>query len=156
MFKTFLQQICGKNGERRKIIEDTIQEYIGYTFYRAYTFKRYVLLDGSGDNGKTALMNVVKSVIGEENNTSVSLQDLNNQRFALAKLYGKLGNISDDLPDKAVKYTGAIKQITGTAHYGETLNIAKKELVFATMRHPGMDATNYQKFMIGQMHFLEE
>lgn len=136
MFKTFLQQICGKNGERRKIIEDTIQEYIGYTFYRAYTFKRYVLLDGSGDNGKTALMNVVKSVIGEENNTSVSLQDLNNQRFALAKLYGKLGNISDDLPDKAVKYTGAIKQITGNSPLWGDVKHSKEGISFCNYAKP--------------------
>lgn len=114
-FKTFIQEICQHTRKRREDIENTLQEYLGYTLYRSYPFKRYLVLDGSGDNGKTVLMNIVESLIGDENNAGVPLQDLNERTFALSKLYGKLANISDDLPNKALKYSGVIKQITGNS-----------------------------------------
>ena len=114
-FEQWLQHICMQQGKRRIHIENTIQEYMGYSLYRAYPFKVYAVLDGSGDNAKTTLLDILLSVIGVDNNTSISLQDLNDRPFAKHKLHGKLTNVSDDLPKRGLKYSGAIKQITGNS-----------------------------------------
>lgn len=115
LFEKYLQEVCMKQKKRREDIEKTVQEYMGYTFYQSYRFKRYIVLDGSGDNGKTQLLLVVERLIGKRNNASISLQDLNNRPFTLSKLHRKLANISDDLPNKPLKYSGIIKQITGNS-----------------------------------------
>lgn len=134
-FKEFLEHICMHKLEKRPRIEKTIQEYMGYSLYRAYPIKNYIILDGNGDNAKTTLLDIVLALIGRKNNSSVSLQDMNTRPFALSKLYGKLTNISDDLPNKAVKYSGVIKQITGNSP------------VWADVKNhrDGIEFTNYAK-----------
>lgn len=114
-FEDFLKHISMNEGKIREKVVNTIQEYLGYGIYRAYPFKNYMVLDGGGDNGKTALLNIVIALFGEKNNTSVSLQELNSRPFAKKQLYAKHVNVSDDLPKKALKFTGVIKQITGNS-----------------------------------------
>ncbi len=136
LFEKFLQEVCMKQTERRKDIEKTIQEYMGYTLHRSYRFKKYLVLDGSGDNGKTVLLIVVEMLVGKKNNASVSLQDLNNRPFALSKLYGKLANISDDLPNRPLKYTGVIKQITGNSPMWADIKNHKDGIRFTNIAKP--------------------
>jgi len=114
-FENFLKHITMKEGEPRKKVVKSIQEYFGYGLLRSCQFKTYTVFDGSGDNAKTVLLNVVIAFFGSKNNTSVSLQDLNNRPFAKKQLYAKHVNVSDDLPKKALRYTGVIKQITGNS-----------------------------------------
>lgn len=115
-FEKFLKQICSVHHvKERPEIVDTLQEYMGYCFYRAYPYKSYVVLDGSGDNGKTTWMDILLSMVGEKNNTSVSLQELNTRPFTKSQLFGMLTNISDDLPKKGLVYSGVIKQVTGNS-----------------------------------------
>jgi len=134
-FEKFLQHICMQDGKRRKNLEKTIQEYMGYSLYRSYLYKKYVVLDGSGDNAKTTLLNVVLALVGTNNNTSVSLQELNDRPFTKSKLYGKLTNVSDDLPKKGLKYSGTIKQITGNSPLWADIK-----------NHPeGIEFTSYSK-----------
>lgn len=135
-FKKFLQDICMQNKKRRIEIEDTIQEYMGYTLYRSYPYKRYIVLDGSGDNGKTVLLNVVEAMVGPENNAGVPLQDLEERPFALSKLYGKHANISDDLPNKPLRYCGIIKQITGNSPLWADVKNHKEGIRFTNYAKP--------------------
>lgn len=136
LFKKFLQEVCMKQKKRREDIENTIQEYMGYTLYRSYRFKRYLVLDGGGDNGKTVLLATVEQLVGKKNNASVSLQDLNNRPFALSKLYGKLADISDDLPNRPLKYTGVIKQITGNSPLWADIKNHKDGIRFTNTAKP--------------------
>jgi putative DNA primase/helicase len=135
-FIEFLQHICMQQNKRRKVIEDTIQEYMGYSLYRDYPYKRYAVFDGSGDNAKTTLFNVILAIVGKNNNTSVSLQELNTRPFAKSQLYGKLTNICDDLPKKGLKYTGVIKQITGNSPIWADVKNHKKGIYFTNYAKP--------------------
>jgi len=112
-FETFIQQILSKEKERRKKLEDTIQEHIGYGLYNKFNIDNFIVIDGGGRNGKTTLFETLETFYGSNNICAVTLQDLNNRPFTLHKLYGKMANISDDLPPKAVNDTGVIKKITG-------------------------------------------
>ena len=135
-FIEFLNHISMKEGELREKTVNTIQEYLGYCFLRAYPYKNYIVFDGGGDNGKTTLLNVVVALIGMNNNTSISLQDLNHRPFAKAQLFRKHINVSDDLPKKALKYTGEIKQITGNSPLWSDIKNHRKGISFVNYAKP--------------------
>jgi len=90
-----------------------MQEAFGYCLYRGMPFHKAIMLYGSGSNGKSTMLNVLKELLGTENLTSIALQDLEGNKFGTASLYGKLVNIYSDLPDKALQHTGKFKMLTG-------------------------------------------
>ena len=90
-----------------------IQQYTGYSLYRAWPFDYVMQWIGDGDNGKTTLMNLIEYFLGIKNITSASLQDLCHGRWYLAEMWGKLANLKDDLSDEDLKNTGKFKEMTG-------------------------------------------
>jgi len=56
----------------------------------------------------------LKTFLGRENVTSRSLQELEENRFSTAELYGKLANLYPDLSDRALHSTGKFKSLTGS------------------------------------------
>jgi len=68
---------------------------------------------GPGGNGKTTVLKLNIALLGRHNVSSVSLQALEEDRFASADLYGKLANICGDLDARALRATSAFKLITG-------------------------------------------
>lgn len=90
-----------------------IQEMAGYCLYRDYSLDKAFLLIGEGSNGKSTLLNLITKFLGKENVSSISLQDLDTNRFAIAELHGKLANTYADLPDRALNHTGKFKMLTG-------------------------------------------
>ena len=90
-----------------------LQELTGYLFYRAYPFQKAFMFDGDGSNGKSTLINLLITLVGQDNISNVSLQDLIYKRFARSQLYNKMANFYSDLSDNAVKDTGVFKMLTG-------------------------------------------
>jgi P4 family phage/plasmid primase-like protien len=90
-----------------------IQEWIGYYFYRLYMFKKAVIFVGEGDTGKTTLLEVIMYLLGKENVSSVSLHKMTSDKFAAAHLYGKHGNLVDELSARDISDTGNFKIATG-------------------------------------------
>jgi putative DNA primase/helicase len=132
----FIKHICMDERKERPIYEQTLQEYMGYLLYRSYPIKKYLVLDGGGDNGKTQYIIICIKLIGHENNVSISLQDLNERQFTLSKLYGKHACISDDLPKKALKLSGQIKQITGGSPLWADIKFSIKGIKFINYAKP--------------------
>jgi len=95
--------------------EDTllIKELIGYCYYRGMPFQYLFLLYGSGGNGKSVLLDIIRRMIGEENISGQSLQNLTGNRFASACLYNKNANVFGDLPKTALRDVGLLKELTG-------------------------------------------
>lgn len=90
-----------------------IQEWFGYCLHRGYPAQVAMLFVGEGNNGKSTLISVLKSLLGFENVSSVGLQELETNRFAKADLFGKLANLYADLSDSALKGVGTFKMLTG-------------------------------------------
>lgn len=90
-----------------------MQEWIGYYFYRLYSFKKAIILVGEGDTGKTTLLEVIINMLGKENVSSVSLHKMSADKFAAAHLYEKHGNIVDELSARDISDTGNFKIATG-------------------------------------------
>lgn len=91
----------------------TIEEWLGYYFYRQYIFKKAIILVGDGDTGKTTFLETVMFLLGKKNVSAVSLQKMAGDKFAAAQLYEKHGNLVDELSAKDITDTGNFKIATG-------------------------------------------
>ena len=90
-----------------------IWEVIGYAMYSGNPLHIAIMFWGKGRNGKGALIRLLKALLGERNCAAVGLQDLTENRFRAATLYGKLANLAGDLDPTWIKNTAMFKSITG-------------------------------------------
>jgi putative DNA primase/helicase len=76
---------------------------------------------GDGGNGKSTYLNALTAFLGKPNVSSLSLHRLESDKFAAARLVGKLANICADLPSEHLASTSIFKAIVGgdpiTAEY---------------------------------------
>lgn len=107
LFKKFLAEVLDEQDI------PIVQEIIGFCLLRAYRFKKAVMLVGSGDNGKSVLLNVIDALLGSDNCSHVSLQSFALSPFLVAELAGKMANIYADLSSQAVKDVGVFNLLTG-------------------------------------------
>ena len=73
-------------------------EVLGYHLYQINKLENFFMLYGDGGNGKTVLLTILSALLGEKNVSSVSLENLTSQSFALSETLGKLANIIPELP----------------------------------------------------------
>lgn len=90
-----------------------VQELFGSCLCRNYLYQKIFAFVGDGANGKSTLLNVLKSFLGFDNISCVSLRYLAENRFASANLYRKYANIYADLTIRTLKHTGMIKMLSG-------------------------------------------
>ena len=99
-----------------------VHEMIGYCLFADNRFQTSFMLVGKGATGKSTLLEMIAAMIGRENVSQVSLQQLDTDRFAPARLAGKLVNINADLAPKAIEDSSAFKMITS----GEEMEAQRK------------------------------
>jgi putative DNA primase/helicase len=75
--------------------------------------QKAVLLLGEGDNGKSTYLSALLRFLGGANATNMSLHRMENDRFSVARLVGKLANICPDLPSSHLNDTAVFKALTG-------------------------------------------
>lgn len=128
---------------------ETVVEWIGYYFYRLYSFKKALIFVGEGDTGKTTLLEVITHLLGRGNISSVSLQKLTGDKFSAAHLYRKHGNIVDELSAKDINDTGNFKiatgggSITGEYKFGNQFSFVNySKFTFACNRIPDVKETD--------------
>jgi putative DNA primase/helicase len=97
-------------------------EIAAYCLWRSYPIQKAFMLVGDGANGKSTYLQLLQKFLGSENTCSVSLQELEHNRFASANLYRKLANIYADLPSVALQNPGVFKMLTG----GDVVKAEKK------------------------------
>ena len=91
----------------------TVFEIIGYAMQTDRSLQKAGLFIGPGEDGKTALLNAVSAFIGRWNTTNLSLHRLESDRFACARLVGKLLNVWADLPSHMLPDSSMFKCIVG-------------------------------------------
>ena len=140
-FEKFLSEILDGNDAL------TIQEMFGYCLYRSYPIAAIFMHVGSGSNGKSTLLSVLRRWLGEKNVATYTMQSLIEDRFAVANLRGKLANIFPDLSDAHIFHTAMLKAITGNdAITARQMHVQKAEsfisyakLIYSTNRPPLID-----------------
>lgn len=90
-----------------------IWQMIGYLLMSGNPLQVAFLFLGKGRNGKGTLMRVLGNLLGEENISAISLDDLSGNRFAAAGLYGKLANLAGDIDATFQSSTAKFKSLTG-------------------------------------------
>ncbi|MHC5374525.1 DNA primase family protein [Enterococcus sp. LJL120] len=93
-----------------------LMEIIGYCFYRSYApFQTITILQGAGENGKSTFLEILTKLLGSDNVSNMTLQDLGNKqnRFASANLFQKEANLFADVDSEFLKSTGLLKALTG-------------------------------------------
>jgi P4 family phage/plasmid primase-like protien len=92
---------------------ETVLDFMAYCLWRAFPFHRWLLLNGSGRNGKGVTTELITRALGQDNVSSEELQRILTNNFASARLYGKMANIDADLSSEELKQTGRLNKLTG-------------------------------------------
>ena len=128
---------------------ELLEEIIAYCLMPGQPYKKFFVLLGPTDSGKSTFIHLLEQFLGKDNVANLALQEIENGRFALAELVGKLANCFADLPAKKLSECPRIKAITGE----DTLTIEKKfqkpyfakidaKLIFSANRLPEVDETD--------------
>lgn len=104
----FLQDVTRRDEDWK-----TMVEMVGNCLLDNYEYESFLVLFGEGSNGKSTWYEVVREFLGDENVTSMSLQQITDTRFAASNLVGKWANIGEDLPEKKIQDLGTLKDLTG-------------------------------------------
>lgn len=130
-----------------------IEEMIGYCLIPSMQYEKAFFLHGEGENGKGTTIAVITAMLGDENVSSVSLQELAENRFAIARLFGKMMNAHADIPPKYIENSGPFKElVSGDLIFAEEKfkpgfqfrNRAK--LIFSMNEIPATNDTTYGFF----------
>lgn len=104
-----------------KQIRMLLEEMVGYTMFRRNELGKAFILTGSGSNGKSTFLNMLKTMLGRRNVSVLDLKKLND-RFSTVMLFGKLANIGDDISDEFITDSADFKKIVT----GETIDAEQK------------------------------
>ncbi len=88
-------------------------EILGYMLYNDNPLHKAILLHGSGRNGKGTFIRLARMLVGHNNISAVTPQDLDSSNFSSAQLHGKLANLVGDVDPRIFKSTEKFKQLTG-------------------------------------------
>lgn len=92
---------------------DFLQEATGYALYMGMPFQSSFLLYGPGGSGKSTYIRMIQKLAGVGNYSTRSLQELSEDRFATADLFGKLLNVCADIDANRIEGTAVFKRLTG-------------------------------------------
>lgn len=102
-------------------IRSLLEECMGSCLYRSNSFGKAFILTGEGANGKSTFIDMIKTMLGDENIASLDLKELGD-RFKTAELYGKLANLGDDISADYVSNVSIFKKLVT----GERVNVERK------------------------------
>jgi len=128
----------------------TIVRMLGYCLYRSACYEKAFLFEGPGRNGKSVLTKLIEALLGKENVSHASLQELIGDRFASADLYCKSANIFADLEADKLLNTGRFKTLVS----GDSIRAQRKhqqafsfrnyaKLIFSTNKIPESEDRSY-------------
>lgn len=96
-------------------------EAIGYAMLKTVELAKSFMLTGTGRNGKSTFFDLIAQILGEDNCTHLSPNDLTNN-FRASTLVGKLASLAADISAKPLSETDMLKSIAA----GDRIMIEKK------------------------------
>lgn len=113
----FFNNISCKDNE----VKSLLFEAIGYALLKTSELQTTFTLVGSGRNGKSTYLDLLKKIVGRGNFTSISYKDLANN-FRAADLLDKLCSIADDISAQPLNDSDLYKSIAA----GEDVMLERK------------------------------
>lgn len=83
-----------------KVEQNALMEFIGYCFLNTHSYQKFLFLLGTGANGKSIVLNVIKKFFGEEMVSYVDLQQLHSHE--MIGIDGKYINIGSEINPKGL------------------------------------------------------
>jgi len=105
----FLDDVLSTDTDRMKL-----QEFVGYTLMGwDYSYQKALFIVGPTASGKSTMIKVIQSMLGDDSFASITPQQLIYNEYAPARLYAKKANFRSDIPADSIKNTGMLKEIIG-------------------------------------------
>lgn len=156
MFQKFLNEVLEE--EKQKVLA----EYFAYIFVSPKVLKleKVLMLYGGGSNGKSVIYEIMSALLGSENVTNYSLENLTeNTGYYRAMISGKLLNYASEISNRIdptiFKQIASGETITGRLPYGKPINVDDyAKLIFNTNDLPQTTETThafFRRFLI--IHF---
>jgi len=115
----FLKEICSH--DNKKLL--CLVEFLGFCLISSYPIKKFLMILGKGDNGKSTLEYVIRRFIGNEKNvTGLTIQDICDTQFLASRLYGKRLNIRGEMRQLKLSSIEMLKSLTG----GDIVTVDRK------------------------------
>jgi putative DNA primase/helicase len=108
-FQQFLDEVFDGDPDAAQKIQ-CVLEFIGYTLLATCRYEKFMLLIGSGANGKSVLLGVVEALVGHKFVAAVQPSQFEN-RFQRAHLHTKLANIVTEIAEGAEIADAQLKSI---------------------------------------------
>lgn len=86
------------------------EEVVGYCLIKHAKYQVAVMLVGSGSNGKSTIIDLIKNLLGPANYSALALEQLTD-RFNVVELDNKLANLGDDIDNVTMRDEGQLKRI---------------------------------------------
>lgn len=129
---------------------DLAWQMLAYLMYSGNPWQKAFMLLGSGGNGKGTLMRIIAFLLGTNNCSAESLNELNTNRFAAISLFGKIANIAGDIDATYQTSTANFKKLCGEDlyygeyKYGDRFGFVSWAVpVFSANKIPGSADTSY-------------
>ena len=159
MVDTFLNRLSCNDMNFRAVLE----ELAGECIFSSYVHSKVFFLYGSGGNGKTTFIEFLRYIVGEENCSSSTIEQILGQ-FGQSELKDKLVNITDEIPDVSIKKTNLLKSLSGNSVIsGEIKGVQKKiqfinyaTLIFSGNTLPSMQLGKAEKRRFVMLPFRAE
>jgi P4 family phage/plasmid primase-like protien len=91
-----------------------LQEFMGYILSGSeYKYHKALWLYGTGRNGKSTFLSVLKSLVGAGNYSNLSIKQIISDKFASSDLDGKIVNFSEETSPEELSDSGPFKNLTG-------------------------------------------
>jgi phage/plasmid primase, P4 family, C-terminal domain len=117
-FRAFLKEVVQTGADRKKL-----QEYAGYVLHHwGLPYHKTLFLVGPTASGKSTFLDTVRGMLGDRAVSSLTPQQMTEERFGGAELFGKMANIRNDIPSETVENTGQFKEISA----GDPLKAERK------------------------------
>jgi putative DNA primase/helicase len=102
MIDKFLIEVIGED------FKPIMYAFIGYCMLPTVKYQKAILLKGSGANGKSTLIDLIRHAVGKRNCSGVPLQEIG-KRFQNARMRGKLLNAVGDISNEKIRIGGPLK-----------------------------------------------
>lgn len=103
------------------VVEKLLYQAVGYSCYRRNELRKSMFLLGEKRNGKSTFLDMVSTLLGEENIANLDLAEIGD-RFRTAELTGKLANIGDDIADEWISNASIFKKVVS----GDVVTVERK------------------------------
>ena len=102
--------------------QESFWEFLGYCLIPDVRFHQSLIMIGSGNNGKSTALDVVKIFLGIANVSAVSLHAMEENKYSTSLIYDKMANICADIPSTHLEKTDQFKNISA----GDAVMIEEK------------------------------